>query len=123
VLRMNSATCTRGGPKLYYSSAPLQCPLANINIRKDLPDLWPCSTYLYPRFAPHPCVYKKERRATITRTDEPHTQHPGDLGSEPSLDQFVTHTTNIPSARTWQLDTRRRVLLLGGPNQSKPLCL
>jgi hypothetical protein len=40
-----------------------------------------------------------------------------DLGSTPSPDQFVTPTTNNPSTGTRQLDTRRRVLLLGGPNQ------
>jgi hypothetical protein len=45
--------------------------------------------------------------------------HSGDLGSVPSPDQFVTPTINTPSARTRQLDTGCRVLLLGGPNQSK----
>jgi hypothetical protein len=78
---------------------------------------------LYSTFAPHPYVYKTERRETVTRADELHTQHPRDLGSIPSPNQFVTPTTNVPSARTQQLNTRRRVLLLGGPNQSKPLCL
>jgi hypothetical protein len=43
------------------------------------------------------------------------------LGPTPSPDLFVTPTTNNSSSGTRKLDTRRRVLLLGGPNQYNPV--
>jgi hypothetical protein len=55
----------------------------------------------------------------VTGVGRTEHSYSSDLGSTPSPDQFVALTTDNPSTRTWKLDTGRRVLLLGGPNQSK----
>jgi hypothetical protein len=79
--------------------------------------------YLLSPLCPSPCDYKRERRATVTRVRPPTDRTPfsRDLGLTPSPDQLVTPTTCTPSSGTRQLNTGRRVLLLGGPNQSNPV--
>jgi hypothetical protein len=63
-------------PLRQHGAAPLQCALMDSDAREDVPVANTVTLTLFSLFAPPPCVYKRERRATVTRADEPnpHTQ-------------------------------------------------
>jgi hypothetical protein len=102
------------------SAAPLQCALMNSNVRRDIPATKHCTSFLLP-----PCDIKGREEQPLQGLDHLLSFRSNsirrDLGPTPSPVQIVTPTTNTPNSGTRQLDTRCRVLLLGGSNQSNPV--
>jgi hypothetical protein len=109
-------------PLRQHRATPLQCVLMDSDAREDIPAADTVALLLFP-FLPFPLASIKWRGGQPSQGLTNRTLILRDLGSTPSPDQFVTPTTNNPSTGTQQLDTRRRVLLLGGPNQYKSHCL
>jgi hypothetical protein len=118
-----SRSATRQLPRPSITT-PHQYVLTDSDARRDIPTTKHCTPFFTSPLCPSPCDYKRERRATTTRVrPTERTPFSRDLGSTPSPDQLVTTTKSTPSSGTRPLDTEHRVLLLGGPNQSKSRCL
>jgi hypothetical protein len=104
------------------SAAPLQCAMTDSDAREDIPAAKHCNFSLISLVA-LPLASIKGRGGQPSQGLTNRTLILRDLGSTPTPDQFVTPTTNNHSTGKRQLDTGRRVLLLGGLNQYKSRCL
>jgi hypothetical protein len=125
---------THDNRQLHYNLTPFNASYRHRHRKRHPNTIALEHTYCFPflLFTPHPCVYKRGRRETVlwvgrlTPTHHTHVAQAtltGTWALAPFPDQFVTPTTNFPGIRTLSLETGRRVLLLGGPNQYKLSCL
>jgi hypothetical protein len=119
---MNSHTpATRRLPRP-SSTTPLQCVLTDSGARRDIPATGHCTSFPFPPCTPPSVTIKGRGVQPLQGLDLIRIElHSKGFGTDSLSRPVCNPTTNTPGSGTRPLIAGRRVLLLGGPNQSNPV--